>query len=165
MQKDELLAPFTAIAHESGWWVVQDSNGREIDESGDGGFKEATAKRIADALNTRTPLPSDSEVEALEKVLIDAAITGGGSYRRDIDMLAGRPTRLARAAIAAMSQKAAPAAASETDWKLRCGEALNTIDRILGITRSVDALGTRIARIENVALAALAAPPQKEGKA
>mgnify|MGYP000961846945 CR=1 FL=1 len=35
------------------WWVVRNGKGDEIDDSGDGGFTEKSAKWIAEALNEK----------------------------------------------------------------------------------------------------------------
>lgn len=37
----------------AGWWIVTNSLGCEIDDSGDGGFTEKSAKWIAEAMNEK----------------------------------------------------------------------------------------------------------------
>ncbi len=48
--------PFRAVQlswHEGGWWVILNEDDCEIDDSGDGGFTEKSAKWIAEAMNEK----------------------------------------------------------------------------------------------------------------
>lgn len=64
--------PFKAERHESGWWIVTNAKGSEVDDSGDGGFTEKSALWIAEAMNDKhaeTILAMRKEVERLNSRL------------------------------------------------------------------------------------------------
>lgn len=88
---DVFELPVSAEQHEEfhGWWTVDVASGKSIDESGDGGFEEATAKAISIALNNHDKHVQriqelTDRIEELEAFLRWAKREGG--TERDFEM-------------------------------------------------------------------------------
>ncbi|ALJ12658.1 hypothetical protein [Sphingopyxis macrogoltabida] len=65
--------PFKAERHDSGWWIITNASGNEVDDSGDGGFTEKSAHWIADAMNAKfASQEAADEITALREILRDA---------------------------------------------------------------------------------------------